>query len=577
MTGISSVNNSYSQVITNNFDDTAVTTGAAPQETAAAKTSSAVTVTDGMEKPAAKAEKPAVTMTTLQGLADPNYYKNSGIISHGGQFDKNGVGSEFQSEIIWQATPDMPSNFKSPADFDKWVRDNLSSPEDVTNVWHSFHYDYAHCLDVFAYSVLETFARKGGVCREDGITKTYMLNELGYEAKAVAYAEPDCFHVVSFFKNDEGTWDIAEYGRIHHVGAASFEEAIVQALPSGNNFWIWSDAEADKSAYVAKRVRTHHGLELTNFITGVDKQNGTVQITKGLTAGFDNEKATLHGELGKGWSIDARYNFNGDENSVLGGNMGGQNGSVWAAARKEFSNNIQLSLAYGYMPNMGVRDAGSSASKQTPMQMLALGANWSGDVYSNSWQDGRLRFASTADAQLSLPFYFHDNFIPEYMGMLLMDTEIDATSHNRLEWDATKDLTLYGGYTAALDLVHSAANLLMSRFKNWAPPALNQFAEIGAHYEHKLGSVSANLYAPITIFDSKYSDQFTWNVQGQLNATKDLKLSASVSGGFTEGNGISKVSAGITYKDNYSLKFSADGLNTQFKSMNFGVSLGINF
>ncbi len=584
MSAIGSANNTVNPLYTNTYTEpVAVNDAPAADKTEGTKESQATgEPVDTIEKSATPAKKQSVVMTAKNSLVEPNYHNTKGIISQGAKFDEtwhsvNTRGKHIQSDLPDNATPE---------DFRNWIHNNLSDASDVASIWaDSFTYDYSHCLDVFAYSVLEAFQSKKGVCREDAITKTYMLNELGYEAKAVAYAEPDCFHVVSFYKDkDTGKWNIAEYGKIHELGADSFEEALAKALPSANNFWIWNNAEADKSAYVEKRVRTHHGEELKGFISGTrDGSKYSINIDnkdgKPVSFGFDidNEKAAGSVSFNNiGLQIDARYNLPSLGNSGIGGNMGGQNGALWIAARESFNDHFQLSLAYGYMPQMGVRDAGDSGSTASPMHMLALGANWNTDIYANSWKDNTLRFSSTMDGTVAIPIYFHQGGKIESLGMTIMDTDIDVTSHNHFEWDARKDLTLSADYTMSVDVAHSAANLLMGRFQQWTPPAINQFAEIGATYHRDNFALSANLYAPITIFDTRYGEDFLWNVQGKVTIKDDWKLTGSISGGFTSGNPLVNASAGISYKDKVSLNFGASGLDTP-SSRSFNVGVKINF
>ncbi len=585
MSAIGSMNGALNPVVTGGYtaplaDNGPISKDAAPiaQEPVATSAKPNDALDTAAAAPSKKLTDPV--MSARNSLVAPKYYQNSGLISHGANFDEDWSMVRVRGRGLQNALP----NNATTEDFTNWIHNNLVDAEDVASIWaDGWKYDYAHCLDVFAYSVLEAFQSKSGVCREDAITKTYMLNDLGYEAKAVAYAEPDCFHVVSFFKDKDGTWNIAEYGKVHKLGAASFEEALTKALPSANNFWIWNNAEADKSAYVEKRVRTHHGEELKGFISGtsdgsrysvnIDNQDG-----KPVSFGFDvdNEKAAASVSFNKvGVQIDARYNLP-SLTSGLGGTMGGQNGALWLAARKSFGDSFQLNLAYGYAPEMSVRDAGNTSSTPSPMHMLALGANWNKDIYAHAWKDNTVRFDSKLDGTLALPIYFHQDLQPESMGMTIMDTDIDITSHNHVEWDVAENLTLSANYTMSLDVPHTAANLLMGQLKEWTPPAINQFAEIGATYQRDNLALSANLYAPITIFDTRYSDDFLWNIQGSLRLQDNWKISGSISGGFTADNALVNASLGVSYKDRVSLNVGASGLDNPVSSA-FNVGVKVNF
>jgi hypothetical protein len=179
-----------------------------------------------------------------------------------------------------------------------------------------------------------------------------------------------------------------------------------------------------------------------------------------------------------------------------------------------------------------------------PSHMAALGMSWDTPIYQGALFDDRLRFSSKVDGAFAVPYFFMADGTPDTGSLALLNAQLYSTFTNRVDVDVTDGLTLSASHTARVDVPLIVTDYLMAR-RPIAPPISN-FATAGVTYSPSQNfGLGASVYMPISIFDTRYSEDFLWSASAQAKLSKDVSLSASVTGDFINPQPVETVSLGL--------------------------------
>ncbi len=397
-------------------------------------------------------------------------------------------------------------------------------------------------------------------------TDTYdnKINPLSAEARNIAADEHQTYNLNGGFSATRTRSSIG------HDDAYFKTLAPVNSPAVNNGDFGGYDVHIDGSS---TKVATHGGQELGDYISGISVREGSLIGSDKAGAAFSNGISWNNEALSaairlNSFMLDGRYNFRpGEESGALSSNMGTLGGSGFGSLRYLFAKNRLLQGTIGFTagraPNLG--------SEGTTV--LALGGHVNSHIFDHSFLDDSLRLSIDAQSKMSLPL-----LSPNPGTNVLNNMTLNSLVTVGAEFDLSSSVTLGAKYSENYDPLHGLKHLATPGAGLLNTP-ISRFAEVSAAYGRENFDVAANIYVPVSIYDSAFSDNVTWNVQSGygfdvLDGLFHAGVSASVSGHFAAAP-VSKVSGNLHFGPLSAGAF-VSGIDSGKLSVGFNASLSLS-
>lgn len=381
--------------------------------------------------------------------------------------------------------------------------------------------------DITTYSPQALFATGEGVCRDQHLFASYVLQQAGVEAWAVSYVSPDVSHAILVYREADGSWSVLEYGNVHHVRAATPIEALSAVVPDAMRFWRYGDVtgpgdSATNGSYV---WWTDTGLQLSRFMHHEDqdvrRELERLTSTSAAAVRVSSDGQQISSTVGR-LTVEARR-FDGENAAVAD--------AAGLAVRYNVAPGVYANVGVAHLPNLFQMSVGPREYVNTPETMIFGALEASGQL---------------ADLAVTPRLHAYVDYDVRAGGALMVAhagqegpldwasaqgvSHLDAAARSELRYYAGRGLSVWASATAHLPVETSVYALASGG--TLAETPLTTFAEGGVSFDGTCVDADARVYAPISVRSNLVDEDFAWGVTAAAQVGKYGALLLDVDGRF---------------------------------------------